>query len=466
MLGAMKSSKSDQERISLLLKIAKFHIFKEGEAKADLDSGWVSIIQAEQLNKVLRSPVHEGNILLLKAYYLKEKGQQDLGKASAEKAIAVLKKENDMYLLGESYAELSQHYSYKTDLDKKIGLVEQAVVCFEKAGPTERKARCYEELGDLYFHKRDKIYSQKALAALDSSLKAYQSINYPKLQGVYILYSTVYSQTADVKNGLHYALLALQTAEKLRDTSMQLCQINYIVSMTYFNLREYDKALPYQYKALSIAEKYHDINSIYLIGKNICITHLHKNDALEAQKVLDRIVEKYPQPSDVATTIDQISIRIRISEQLNQLSNLEKYCSKLASMLDSVKLSNSFMISSYHVLIKGLLKLKRYSLARHYLKKEQEFIKLVPFSARSATFYNSWFSLDTATKDYKSAVYHLLEYNKANDSIFNQAKNQQLQQIQVEYDIKSKDKNIQLLNQEKKKQELELKRSAFERKII
>jgi tetratricopeptide (TPR) repeat protein len=352
----------------------------------------------------------------------KRKWPADLAKASAEKAITVLKNEKDLYLLGESYAQLSQHYPWTEDLDKKISLVEQAVACFDKASPTERKARCYEELGDLYFHKRDKIYLEKALAALDSSLKIYKSINFPALQGVYILYSTVYSQTADVKRGLHYALLALRTSEKVKDTSMQLCQINYMVAVTYHNLREYKKALPYLYKALSVAEKYFDINTIYLLAHAICSTNLQNNDAIEAQKVLDRIVAKYPQPNNDVTTIQQTSVRIQISGQLNQLGNLEKYCRKLASLLDRVRLDNVAMISNYNILINGLLKLKSHSLARYYLKKEQELIKLVPFSGRNAAFYKNWVSLDSAMGDYKSALYHLLEYNKANDSIFNQAK--------------------------------------------
>jgi two-component sensor histidine kinase len=466
LISSLQKSKSANAQMSLLLKLAKFHIFKPGEFKPDLDSGLVCINQAEQLTKTLHSPISEGNILLLKAYYLKENGQKDLGKTSAEKAIAVLINEKDMNLLGESYVELSQHYSYETELDKKISLVEHAVACFGRAGAIERKARCYQDLGDLYFQKRDKVYTRKALEALDSSLKSYQSINFPDLQGVYILYSTIYSQTDNRRQGLRYAMLALQTAERVKDTTIQLCQINNIVGIIYTNLREYEKALPYQYKSLSIAEKYRDINAIYLLEYLICCTNIELKRANEAQKLLDRIQATYPQPTDTVTLIQQTRVHVLISEQLNKFDDLKYYTSKFASLLESYPLDNMAMLTAYHTIIRGFLKLKNYSLARKFLKKEQKLINLVPFSFRTAWFYKDHFSLDTATGDYKSAVYHLLKYNTASDSIFNQAKSQQIQQLQVEYDLAEKDKNINILTKDKEIQEGALKRSALTRDII
>ncbi len=284
LMSDLRKSKQDTSRISLLLKIAKFHIFKLGEAKADLDSGLVLINQAEQLNKILHSVVSEGNILLHKAYYLKENGQRDNAKIFAEKAVTVLKNESNRYLLGEAYFELSEYYPFETELEKKISLVQRAIVCFEQSGPIVRKAYCYKVLGNLFYQMDKKENIQKALAALDSSLKFYKAINYVELQGVYILYASIYAHESDYRQALHYALLAVQATEQTKDTSLQLCQINYITGVIFVHLHEHEKAFPYLFAFLGVAEKNHDINSIYLLQYAICVAYLEINKAIDAKK--------------------------------------------------------------------------------------------------------------------------------------------------------------------------------------
>ncbi len=162
----------------------------------------------------------------------------------------------------------------------------------------------------------------------------------------------------------------------------------------------------------------------------------------------------------------QTRLQVLISDQPNQLEDLQFYCTKFANLIEKENFDYNRKVQAYHTLIGGFLKLKQYSQALKYLKKEKEALKFIPFSMRNAVFFRYWFSLDTATKDYKSAVYHLLEYNKVNDSIFNQTKAKQIEQLQIEYDIDKKDKNIKLLTQQKKIQDTELKQSALVRNIV
>jgi two-component sensor histidine kinase len=70
--------------------------------------------------------------------------------------------------------------------------------------------------------------------------------------------------------------------------------------------------------------------------------------------------------------------------------------------------------------------------------------------------------LDTFQKNYEAAVYDLLQFNKINDSLFNETKIRHIKQMEVEYEtekkeneIKIKDQSIRILNQ---KSELQLNR--------
>jgi len=466
LVQALAKSASNESTVTLLLKLAKFHIYKQGEYKTDLDSGMALIQQAEQLTTKLQCAICRGQILLTKSYYLRETGQKELAKTTGEAAIRILKEEKNNPFLAEAYFEQSEYYEYDTNLEEKTALVEQALSCFQPSSPIERKAFYYKVLADLYLQKSDRINMSKSLHALDSSLKYYQSIHYAALQGVYIVYSTVYFNTSDYSHALRYSLLALQAAEQDKDSSIQLCQINNITGIIYARLKQLEKALPYLYNGLAVGERYKDIDAIYLLLHNICVTNLELNKATEAETVLNRIVKKYPQRFNGLTLLAQIRIRLLIATQLNRIKEVEYYCGQMAALLKHAQFEPGAEMIGYQTILEGYLKLRHFALVRYYLNKQEQMLKLIPFSNKTATFYKHWFRLDTATGDYKAAVFHLQEFNKANDSIFNQEKTQQMQQLEVEYNTAENVKNIQLLTQEKKIQIAELKRSALIRNIV
>jgi two-component sensor histidine kinase len=86
--------------------------------------------------------------------------------------------------------------------------------------------------------------------------------------------------------------------------------------------------------------------------------------------------------------------------------------------------------------------------------------------------YNLWFSLDTSEGNYRSAVFHLMQANRINDSIFNETKARQFQQLEVEFEtakktdsLKSKDQVIGLLTQKNNLQQLNLRQSNLIKNI-
>src|SRR4030095_6899995 len=135
-----------------LLKLAKYHVFKPGENKVDLDSAANFIKKAVDINAVVKSKWADGYILLIKSYLLREGGQQDKAREAAESAVDKLKNEADKELAGEAYMELAGYYDYNDSqaLTQRIELVKLAVYCYDQSGDTQQKAASLPMLGDLY----------------------------------------------------------------------------------------------------------------------------------------------------------------------------------------------------------------------------------------------------------------------------------------------------------------------------
>jgi two-component system, sensor histidine kinase PdtaS len=255
LVEVLEKTNGGVERIDLLLRLAQYHIFKPGELQVDFDSATIYISEAAAMNKSIKSSTARGSLLLTESYLAKEKGLADEAKKMVRNAVTILESGNNKAELGKAYLELSRHcnYNVRTELEEKIRLVELASACFQQIDDQERIGASHHELGDLYHILGN---YPKALDHLKLALVAYKTINHVAVQGIYSLMGTISVFLGDNRQALDYGLLALQTAENVGDTSLQLCQINNGIGRTLVRLKERQKATNYFSKALEIAEKY------------------------------------------------------------------------------------------------------------------------------------------------------------------------------------------------------------------
>src|SRR5258705_5484572 len=281
LLRLLDKSKTDTERFHLLLRIARFHILKPGESKADLDRAERLINQAERLMVGIKSKQADGHLLLLKSFLTSERGERELAKGMLENSIQMLKGAKDKSLLGEASLALSYSYSYlNTDARAtKTRLVEEAVEAFRQSGSLERMAFCLTLLADLDIMNDEEV---KAFQELKLALDAYTAIHYDKMQEVYSLMARVYSRYADYSNAIRYELMALKAAENIGDSSMMLSQIYNDMAGFFSRLCEHEKALTYLNNGLIIAEKYRDTFNIFLFAKNISNAYVKLNKPIDA----------------------------------------------------------------------------------------------------------------------------------------------------------------------------------------
>ncbi|MEO7045523.1 MAG: tetratricopeptide repeat protein, partial [Ferruginibacter sp.] len=295
LLIVLKRSKVDTARINLLLTLAKFQIFKPGEFKQDLDSAAAYIEKAKVLTTSLKSTESIGFITLVQAFLTKERGQKDVGKKMVEQAIATISKQKDKSRLPDAYLELSDYYDYNdsAQLSEKISLVEKAVTGFQQSGNKERQGFSLKVLADLYINQGN--YSL-ALEKLHLALEAYNSIHYTQLQGVYVLLGSIYINNGNYKQALVYELMALDYAEKNKDTSMNLCQINNYIGIVFYQLGEKEKAVKHYEAALQIAEKNNDNDNVIVMIANLVDNYTGMGIPEEGLRLLNTTPKKFLVP--------------------------------------------------------------------------------------------------------------------------------------------------------------------------
>jgi two-component system, sensor histidine kinase PdtaS len=461
----LKKAQPNIERIKTLNRLAEFHIFKPGENKVDFDSAVLFLREARQLNQSLESASYAGQLLLTESFMLREKGQQENAKLKVEEAVKTLQSSNVYYHLGKALFELSGYYDYHNpdEYPQKVKFVEASVGAFEKSDGILEKAEALKMLGDLYSQAGD---YNKAAEILHQALIAYNTVNHKPLQGVYTLLGGIYSVQNDYKQALYYQLLALKTAERCNDTTIQLCQINSNLAALYSRSSQYEKSLFYYKASLKTAIKYDDRRTIPMTIFSIAKTFTWLNQPDSSLAFLSTIA---PHQLQADGTGEKAFIAMSFMEAYlgtRQFSKAGLYCDTLmklyddAAIIPAVKSMINRLAASYH------FEIKNYDKSRLYLTRNEPITKTLPGAKWLSLDEKMWYKLDSTEGNLSSAFYHLLAYKNITEALFNETKARQFQQLEVEFEtskkedsLKQKNQDIAVLQQRNELQQANLKQS-------
>ena len=458
LLRTFEQLKSDTDRINQLLDVSAFIIFKPGELKIDLDSAVKLIARAKSINTSVKSNDVAGRIMFTESLLFREQGHAAEAKKILINAIQIFKNNNDDYFLGRSYLSMADLYDYKDpkNMGEKIRLVQQAIVSFRKSKYIERMAFSLKVLGDLY---ESNIESIKALQALKLALAAYDPKNYFALQAVYDLMGKVYYRLRDYKQAMKYELLAIKTSELAKDSGMQFCAINNTMALIYLGLKDNKMAIFYFKKALLIAEAHHDKSNIDLVATNLVDAFIRVNKPEDALLLMNNL----PGISAPANgQYDDCLINgayLTIYTGLKSFKRANIYAEKLKHLIKGNQIEKVNLCKVYFQLIKFYTASDKYTAAIKYLKINRTLTKAIGDPYIVALNHKLWCEFDTMRGNYKSAFFHLQTYNRLEDSIINENKSRQIQELQVAYETSEKEKDIQQLQDGAKLQKTALAQS-------
>ena len=448
-LNELKAVKSDSAKINLLLKLAQYYIIPVYDHSANYDSATLLINQAENLSIKIKSIAAHGHILIIKSYYLRTAGKREDGKKIIYSAINLLKKTFQNELLGQAYYELSNYYDY----DFKTATVNQRIACIDTAILAFKKSNSYNELGNSYkmLADLDHLNNQyaKAFIEIRKSLEYYNITHYKRLEGVYDLFGQLNYARGDYKEALAYELIALKMCNNNNDDGLQLCEIENNVGLTFYKLNDAASALVHFKRALEIAEKGQDNETIYGLAVQIVDAYIQLNKAQQALYFLKSIEKKHKLPeTDIWKTEGYIyKMYLSLYTALKQYKIAYSYCNQLINKSKEPGLDVYRLTVYYTEIIKYSITVKDYNNGLIYLRKNKHVLDSLHDALGLASNYTLWFSLDTAQGNFRSAVYNLLKADFIRDTIFNTAKISEMKQLEVQYESEKKENDIKLKDQ-------------------
>ena len=395
-------------------------------------------------------------------------GNRDTGRQYADDAARIFSRLGNKALLGKAYVELANYYDYdllNKTLLVRIQFLEKAIAALKESSDLPLLAWCYKTLANLHQHTNE--YAA-AYQEIKLSIKYYEQIHYPEVEGAYSLMSRLYYAQGDYREAVDYGFMALKAANENKDTSA-LCEIFNNLGYAYYKLEDYATALDYFTKALVIAEQQQDNRTVYLLASNVVESWLKLGLPEKGRDFLNAIDRTWSKPKSRILEAGDFAInkaRLKLYLALKKYDKASYYCDQLIRETKNPNI-NVFILSSYYENIATyLIATAQYQKATGYLRLNEALLKKINDRVGVSRSYNLWYSMDTARGDYRAANGWLLKYNRIKDSLFNATKARQIEQLQVQYEtdqktseLKIKDQQINLLHKDNTLQAAGLQRA-------
>ena len=326
-------------------------------------------------------------------------------------SLETAEKHNLKNLLPPSYNSLGNYYYLTGNLDKAIYYYEQAYKIGKESGSNPELNSYLNNIG-LIYHNRGSY--EKALKYYFESLK-------------------ISEQNKDVK-GISRALTN--------------------IGAVYNDRADYPQALSYYEKALDAAEKTGDLHTRANLLNNMANIYSEQGSLKEALKFHFNslhLKEKIDDKSGAALSLGDIG---RIYATLGEYPAAEKYLKSSLEILRKIGNKEGEIVSLVQI-GRAYKDMKRFGDA---LKSFNEAISLSKeFSVKLLLdAYKGKSDVYEETGNYRAAYKSYMNYADLKDSIFNENSSEQIAELQTKYESEKKDKEISILQREKKIRELEL----------
>lgn len=465
----MKKTLADTERINLQLEAVLDYISINKRTQKDIDSAFYLANAAIKIAESLADQKYKANCWCIFSNLLRQTGDTTKGRQYIDTAVAFFTRHNLGSQLADAYIELGAYYDAfdENAVTTKIAYYQKAMQLYAKENQKEKQAAVLKHIADFHqLQYKDSL----ALEELKQSLSIYQSIHYPKVQGVYDLMGYILYNSADYKQALKYGLLAVQTAEAVNCSGAELSTIYNRVGLVYYKLLLFDDALKYFNQAYAIARDNYDTVSLFIISPNIINSYLRLKKPNELLKYMNSAKNIYAAGS-LAARIYYASSMVQTYLLSNQPQSATPYANELVNM--AVHQTNTGLLRSlYRAIIPYHLAMRNYKAVYPYLKDNEIICRQNHILSGLTDNYLWWYQADSAQKNYMSALEHYKLYKTASDSALSIANNEQIDRLLIENETAKKDqtialnkKNIELLTSQTKLQHTQLEQTRLMKNI-
>ncbi|MBI5219032.1 MAG: tetratricopeptide repeat protein [Bacteroidia bacterium] len=320
---------------------------------------------------------------------------------------------NDSVRIATSLGSIGNSYGYLGDIKTSMSYIEKAIIISEKighktllAGNLSNMAASYYTLGQI----------DKALDYFLKALKINEELNdLPNISMLLSNVAAIYSSMNNFKKTKEYLIKALEIQENLNDKrGMAFCLNN--LSSVFYEEKNFKSALDYSNRAIKLQEEIDD-----------------RKGLSESYNILSII---YRQHNDFSKALEYDSKALKIRREIGDKAGLaETYCN---------------MGKSYRALGDN----KNSTIA---LNKSIEIASQVGDKKQISETYKELAATLFNKGDFKEAFLNYQRYSNLKDSIYTENTQKQFSEMQTKYETEKKEKEIELLEKDKKLQITEVK---------
>lgn len=446
----------DSTRFRLLIILGRHYLFHKSRSQNNLDS---SILFLEQAGKI--ASVH------LSAQWLPERTHI---KAMVSFITEGLQQSKKLYqemidkisIPGNEEREALLWYELATLIPLRENTGITRLHCFEKmsslynkSGNQEREAFVLKTIADIHLVNGR---LNQAETALLSSLDRYKAIGYRDLHYIYDLLAVTYRNKGDFNKCISYGLKAIESIEATNDSTSSLTFYSRLALM-YREIGQPDKSVEWYSKTLNnrvfnASDNFYKFRDAGFFAREL-IKIKREKEALAY--ILD--IDAKNKPIGVDAEACLVGSLAYCYQAVKQHRLAEKYYLELIKLAGLLQEDNEINTDVYYEIGQYFINKLQYGKANAYLKKALSAAENTNSLALMKDIHLMLFKGDSGLGNYTSAIQHLLRHKQLNDSLFNETRNWQIQELEVQFETAKKENDIKLLNNQNQLQRIRVEQA-------
>ncbi len=433
----------DSTRFRLLIILGRHYLFHTDRTKHDLDS---SILYLEQASKL--APLHlsakwqpERTHIKAMVSFITEGLQQS--KKLYQQTI------NEVSMSGSEERAALLWYELATliPLRENTGITrlqcyEKMCSLYKKSGNQEREAYVLKTIADIHLVNGR---LNQAETALLGALDRYKAIGYRDLHYIYDLLAATYRNKGDFNKCISYGLKAIESIEATNDSTSSLTFYRRLALM-YREMGQPEKSVEWYSKTLN-NRVFNDSDNFYKFrDAGFFARELIKiNKEKEALAyMLDINAKNKPIGIDAEACL--VSSLAYCYLAVKQGRQAEKYYLELIKLAAKLQEDNEITTDVNYEIGQYFINKLQYGKAIAWLQNALRAAESTNSLALMKDIHLMLFKGDSGVGNYASALQHLLRHKQLSDSLFNETKNWQIEELQLQFETAKKEKDIKLLN--------------------
>ncbi len=297
-----------------------------------------------------------------------------------------------------------------------------------------------------------------------SLIKEYKNTSAAELDYAYVQLARYYRYKGNLSNALYYALAARDWMIKTSDTTNRKKSFIYgELAEIYQFLGNSAKSIFWYKKTIEVRrkEKLSQV-SIYRTTGFLVQEHIKLKQATEALAYITNLAREFP-PIGGDNEANLFQMKAYCYEALGKVKLAED------AYLNMIKRYKAFpthpvvlQIANYDI-GKFFVNQKQFQKASLYIS-EKNFVS--GGAAEMKDYHYLQYKIDSANKNYPSALHHLNTFKNISDSIFNVTKSKQIAELEIKYATEQKENDIRILKKDQLIQNENIKRANLTRNWI